>query len=91
MLQTVSGTAEKAPGRAGRFLIPEIERLQSQRISMLTETMGDGFKALDAKFVSLEKEIMSGINELDKRIDVIERVATMEKKVRDLRERQVKA
>jgi hypothetical protein len=99
ILQCVAGLAEKIPAwfasAVTRYLAPEIIRIVDERVtrseSSLKELMNARFKAVDDRFKALEETMNARFATLDakidgfeKRLDLVQRVALLEAKVREM-------
>ncbi|MEM2237480.1 MAG: hypothetical protein QXR26_02195 [Candidatus Caldarchaeum sp.] len=92
---------EKVPGWVARFLLPEIRTLIKEETKDLKIYMDDRFKAFDERLkafdekfksfderlTSLRTEMNVRFDSLEKRLDVLQRVAVLEAEVRELRQR----
>ncbi len=84
--------AEKIPAwfasAATRYLTPEIMRIVDERVTRsensLKELMNARFATPDAKIEGAEKRLDARIDSVEKRLGLVQRVALLEAKVREI-------
>lgn len=91
MLDTsIEDMAEKVPGWLERVLLPQISEVKGElkamnaRISGLEGKMEGEFKAVHSEIKRVEEKLGTKIDELDKRLDVTQRLAVVEEQVKEL-------
>jgi tetrahydromethanopterin S-methyltransferase subunit G len=82
--------AEKVPGWLGRVLIPQISEVKGElktinaRMDGFEGKMEGEFKAVHSEIKKVEEKLGTSIDELDKRLDVTQRLAVVEEQVKEL-------
>jgi hypothetical protein len=74
--------AEKVPGWLERILLPQISELKGE-VKAINARLDGEFKAVHSEIRRLDEKIDS----LDKRMDVVQRLAVVEGKVQELESR----
>ena len=82
--------AEKVPGWLERVLLPQISEVKGELKAMNTRIVGlegkmEGeFKAVHSEITRVEEKLGTKIDELDKRLEVTQRLAVVEEQVKEL-------
>jgi Skp family chaperone for outer membrane proteins len=87
---SITDMAEKVPGWLERVLIPQISDVKGElkamnaRINGPEGKMEGEFKAVHSEIRRVEEKLDTKIDELDKRLDVTQRLAVVEEQVKEL-------
>jgi len=77
------GMAEKVPSWLERILLPQISEVKGELKAMNGRIDGE-FKAVHSEIRRVEEKLGTKIDELDKRLDVTQRLAVVEEQVKEL-------
>jgi len=75
--------AEKVPSWLERILLPQISEVKGELKAMNGRIDGE-FKAVHSEIRRVEEKLGTKIDELDKRLDVTQRLAVVEEQVKEL-------
>jgi Skp family chaperone for outer membrane proteins len=78
--------AEKIPGWLQRVLLPQLSEVKGELKAMDAKMEGE-FKAIHSEIRRVEEKLSTKIDELDKRMDVTQRLTIVEEQLKELRAR----
>lgn len=76
--------AGKVPGWLERVLLPQISELKGELKAMNARIEGE-FKVVHSEIKRVEETLGTKIDELDRRVDVTQRLAAVEEQLKELR------
>lgn len=76
--------AEKIPGWLERILLPQISEVKAELKATNARIEGE-FKVVHSEIKRVEETLGTKIDELNKRMDVTQRLAAMEEQLKELR------
>ncbi len=78
--------AEKVPGWLERVLLPQISEVKAE-LKALNAQMDGEFKVTHSETRRVEATLGTKIDEMDKRMDVTQRLAAVEERLKEMRAR----
>ncbi|MDV3278730.1 MAG: hypothetical protein LYZ69_09765 [Nitrososphaerales archaeon] len=76
--------AEKVPGWLERVLLPQISEVKGE-LKAINARMDGEFKVVHSEIKRVEQTLGTKIDELDRRMDVTQRLAAVEEQLKELR------